>query len=457
VKVTAKTNQLPPIDWDAVQDETAQHLQRLIQMDTRNPPGNEMQVARYLESVLRAAGIDTRLFEPVRDRGAIVARIPGTGERGAVMLLAHMDVVAVEREHWTVDPFAGVIHDGYVYGRGAIDDKGMLAVNLVTMLLLQRHVVAAGGQLTRDVVFVATSDEEMGGLYGIDWLIDNEPEQLRAEFALNEGGRLRIVGGEPLYAAIQTSEKVSHVVTVTAHGPVGHASVPLPGNAVTRLARALAAIGGYRESVKLLPTTRRFFEELSRVWPDAAEAAAMKDLVAADAERSTAGAERLAERPAFDAVLRSGISPTIVRGGSQSNVIPGQAEGVLCIRTLPDESVDSVVGRLVEAVNDPDVEIVVTQRGEDSPGSSFESPMFEALEATIRELAPATAVVPYLSTGATDSARLRRWGVQSFGLLPFPLDEGDEKRMHGHDERVALAALGFGTRLVCQAIHRVAR
>jgi len=446
----------PAIAWDAVEGQTVVHLQRLIQLDTTNPPGNELPLARYLEGVLLAEGIETRVFEPFKNRAAVVARIPGSGAAKPVMLLAHMDVVGVEREHWSVDPFGGVVRDGYLYGRGAIDDKGMLAVNLMTMLLLQRWLAGGGDRLTRDVLFVATSDEEASGEAGIEWLIENHAELIDAEFVLNEGGRIRIVNGAPLYAAVQTSEKVSHILTVRARGPAGHGSVPLPGNAVVRLAKALAAIGDHREPVVLLPTTERFFERLSRVWPDEIESKAMADLASVDADLSRRGSEVLASIPAFDAVLRSGISPTIVRGGATFNVIPGEAEAVLCVRTLPGEPLDATLRRLADTVADENVEITVTIRGEDAPVSDFNSPLFAAIEATVQELLPGVATVPYLSTGATDSAHLRRRGVQAFGLLPFPLEAGDERRMHGHDERIPLASLAFGTRLVFGAVRRVA-
>ena len=182
-------------DWTSARQETLQHLQAMIRMNTVNPPGNELQVARYLDSTLKAAGIETHLFEPTPGRGALVARIKGNGSKRPVLIMAHMDVVGVERAHWTVDPFAAEIKDDYVYGRGAIDDKGMLASNLETMLLLKRNVVDKGGALSRDVIFVANSDEEQSGEWGMGWLIANHPDLIRAEFALTEGGRVRIVGG----------------------------------------------------------------------------------------------------------------------------------------------------------------------------------------------------------------------------------------------------------------------
>ena len=194
----------------------------MIRIDTVNPPGNELAVARYLQAIFEAENIETQLFEPVPERAAFVARIRGDGSRRPVMIMAHMDVVGVERANWSVDPFGAEIRDGYLYGRGAIDDKGMLAANLETMLLLKRHVVDAGGTLSRDIIFVANSDEEAGGVFGMDWLVDNHRELIDAEFVLNEGGRTRIVSGTPLYVAVQNTEKVPHHVTVRARGPGGH-------------------------------------------------------------------------------------------------------------------------------------------------------------------------------------------------------------------------------------------
>ncbi|MDQ6634211.1 MAG: M20/M25/M40 family metallo-hydrolase [Gemmatimonadota bacterium] len=444
-------------DWSAASKETLANLQSMIRMNTVNPPGNELQVAQFLEGKLKDAGIETHLFQPVPGRGALVARLKGTGSKRPVLIMGHMDVVGVERDHWSVDPFAAEIKDGYLYGRGAIDDKGMLAANLETMLLLKRNVIDKGGTLSRDVIFVANSDEEQSGEWGMGWLIKNHPELIKAEIALNEGGRTRIVAGKRLYVAVQNTEKVPHTVTLTAHGPGGHASIPLAGNAILRLGRALAKIGDYKEPVQVNPTTRQFFSELSGVWPVAAERKAMADVASSDTRRVQRGARMLERIPVFDAVLRNGISATIIQGGIRTNVIPTDATAKLNVRTLPGQSIDGVVRRLKNVVNDSLVDIAVTDRGEDSPASDFHSPMFTAIRESVAALDPSMTVVPYLSTGATDSARLRSWGMQAFGLLPFPMNQDDEDRMHGNDERVAVTSLDFGTRMIYGAVSRVAR
>ncbi|HLA14847.1 MAG TPA: M20/M25/M40 family metallo-hydrolase, partial [Gemmatimonadaceae bacterium] len=413
--------------------------------------------ARYLESALRAEGVETTLFEPVKNRAALIGRIRGTGAARPVILLAHMDVVGVERANWSCDPFAGEIRDGYVYGRGAIDDKGMLAANLMAMLLLQRELKQTGVRLSRDVIFVATSDEEAGGEWGMGWLVDRHKDHLDAEFALNEGGRTRIIEGGQTYLAVQAAEKISHVVTVTAHGTAGHAAIPLEDNPIFGLARALEKLSRYSEPVLLTAITRQFFARLAEVWPNPLEQRAMLDLVSSDKAAEEKAAAVLSRTPVFSAVLRNGISPAVVEGGSRTNVIPASAGAILNVRTLPGQSIDEVVERLRGVVNAPNVTLEITQRGEEAPASDPDSKMFAAIAATALELDPKIAVVPYLSTGVTDSARLRRIGVQAYGVLPFPMQQADEERMHGHDERVPVQSLHFGTRLIHGTIERIAR
>ena len=444
-------------DWASVDAETVSRLQTIIRFDTRNPPGNELPLALYLESVLKSEGIQTALYEPEANRAQLVGRIRGTGAARPVILLAHMDVVGVERASWTHDPFEGELADGYLYGRGAIDDKGMLAANLMVMLLISRMLVQSGKKLARDVVFVATADEEAGGEWGMGWLIDHHPEVLDAEYALNEGGRTRIIEGGRTYLAVQSAEKISHVVTITAHGSAGHAAIPLADNAVFRLGRALDQLSRYSEPAMLTETTRQFFSRLSEIWPNPVEKKAMTDLVASRGENKEDGASTLSRIPVFNAVLRNGISPTVLQGGKQFNVIPDSAGAVLNVRTLPGQSVDEVVERMRAAVTEPGVAFEITQRGQEAPASDPASPMFQAITESAHELDPGIAVVPYLSTGVTDSARLRRLGVNAYGILPFPMMQADEERMHGNDERVPLASLHFGTRLIYGAIERIAR
>lgn len=443
-------------DWSVIEAETVERLQTLIRFDTTNPPGNELPLAQYLVKVLEEEGIATTLLIPVPGRAAVIARIKGNGTRRPVMLLAHMDVVGVEKEKWSCDPFGGVIRDGYLYGRGAIDDKGMLAANLMSMLIVKRQLTDAGIELERDVVFVATSDEETGGAVGMQWLVKEHPDLLDAEFAINEGGRTRIIGGGRRYLAIQTAEKVSHMVTVTARGPAGHSAIPLVGNAVFHLGRALARLGDYREPVTLTETTRRFFGLLSRVWPVREERDAMGALVSDVAAESARGAETLTRIPVLNAVMRNGISATRVAGGVAGNVIPAEVSAVLNVRTIPGHRIEDVVERMRAWLDDPEIEIGIASHGEEASASDPDSPMFNAIAQAAGHLDTEMTVVPYLSTGGTDSAHLRRIGIDSYGILPFPMEQSDEERMHGHDERVPVQSLHFGTRLIFESIRRIA-
>jgi acetylornithine deacetylase/succinyl-diaminopimelate desuccinylase-like protein len=440
---------------DALRQDVLQHVQALIRLDTSNPPGNEIAVARYLERVLDDAGIETWLDEPAAGRASLIARIRGDGSARPVLLMAHMDVVGVEAAQWSHPPFGAEVHDGYLYGRGAIDDKGMLACNLVTMLLVRRAIDANGALPTRDIVFLATSDEEAGGIHGIDWVMEHRADLLDAEFALNEGGRIRIIDGVPLYAAVQCAEKVPHNVIVTARGPGGHASIPLEGNALVRIATAIARIAAHQEPLALSDVTRDFFAQLAAVWPDATVRQAMADLASNDGKRIDAGARAMRAFPSMDAVLRSGISPTVISGGTRSNVIPTECQATLSVRTLPGVAIEDVLGRLRTVIDDPNVTLHVRASGDDAPASPIDSPMFRAIGETAASLAPGLVTVPYLSTGATDSAALRKAGIACYGILPFPLTQGDEDRMHGADERVSLEALAFGVRLVHGVVARM--
>jgi len=445
-----------PVESDALLQETVTHLRALVRCDTSNPPGNEIAVARYLDQTLRDAGIETWLDEPAPGRAAFVARVRGDGSARPLLLMAHMDVVGVEASKWSFPPFGGEVHDGALYARGAIDDKGMLACHLMALLNVHRAATDSGRIPRRDIVLLCTSDEETGGAFGIAWVLANRRELVDAEFAINEGGRIRVLDGRPLYAAVQCAEKVPHNVVVTARGPGGHASVPHGGNAITRLTTAIARIAAHEEPLALSDVTRTFFQELSLIWPDAAQRRAMADIASGEPEQVAGGARLLSRVPSLNAILRNGISPTLIAGGIRSNVIPTEAQATLNIRTMPGESIAVVLERLRQRVGDSEVTLRVTASGEDAPQSPIDSPLFRAIADAVSALDPRILTVPYLSTGATDSAALRLAGIPCYGILPFPLTQQDEDRMHGHDERIPLESLAFGVRLIRNIVDRMA-
>ncbi len=426
-------------------------LTDLIRMNTTNPPGNEQGAAKYIQNVLQKESIPAEVLEMTpggisssRACRPALCRTP----QGPSLLLGHLDVVGVDRAKWSVDPFAATQKDDYIYGRGAIDDKGMVAANLAAFIELKR----SGTRLTRDVIFLADTDEEQGGDASIRVVIDKYWDKIACAFALNEGGRVILQNGKAQYVAIQTSEKVSYNVSMTATGTSGHASIPLADNSVVHLAAAVQKLGTMETPFQLLTITRRFFEQLAPVEDEDTA----KWIRALDtSERADLAARRLAAmNPVWNAMLRDTITPTELNAGVRANVIPAQASANLNIRLLPGNSIQDTILQMQKAVNDPQVKFTVQpDGGPNAPASSITSEFYQTIERVAMQQFPGAAVVPYLSTGATDSAYLRLHNVQAYGLLPFPLTEADLSRMHGDDERIPIASFRMGVDLLYKVVR----
>ena len=441
------TNSLPasqsPLgDLTSLTVEARTWLQDLIKINTTNPPGNEQAAAKYVMGVLQKDGITAEELPLAPGRTAVVARLRSSAVADpsrALLLVAHLDVVGVERAKWTVDPFAAVVKDGYIYGRGAIDDKAMLAINLATFIALKR----ANAHLVRDVIFLATDDEEGGGENSIKTLIAKYWDKLAAGFALNEGGNVVLKNGKVQYVAVQASEKVSLYVNVIARGTTGHASMPTKDNPVVHLSAAVAKIGAFVAPVHYTAIVRRYFEGLAGLEDDEI-AKWMRSLDTSDrgehAERVISEAN-----PQWNAMLRDTISPTMLTAGVRPNVIPAEARAILNIRLLPGDTIDALLGELNKLVNDPLVTLELQPDGGlAAPPSSLENDFYsDIVKITAQEFGGAP-VLPYQSPWATDSAQLRLHNVQSYGLWPFPLTDEDLKRMHGNDERIPLVSFDRG-------------
>jgi acetylornithine deacetylase/succinyl-diaminopimelate desuccinylase-like protein len=422
----------------------------LIRIDTTNPPGNELAAANYVLGVLQKENIPAEVVETAPGRGAVVARLqagPLPDASKALLLLAHLDVVGVDKAKWTVDPFAGTIKDGYIYGRGAIDDKSTVAANLATLIALKR----SGSRLNRDVIFLADADEEAHGSASIKLLIDKYWDKIACAYALNEEGRVVLQNGKVQYVAIQTTEKVPYNVTITAQGASGHASVPRPDNAVVHLAAAVQKLGTLETPLQLLTITRRYFEQLAPI----EEEDTAKWMRALETERADLAARRLAEMsPVWNSMLRDTIAPTQLSAGIRSNVVPSDAWANLNIRLLPGNSIEGVMAQMRKAVNDPQVRFEVQpDAGPSAPTSSITTDLYQTIERVAPQQFPGAVVVPYISTGATDSAYLRLHDVQAYGLLPFPLTEEDILRMHADDERIPLDSFRKGIDFLYRTVH----
>jgi acetylornithine deacetylase/succinyl-diaminopimelate desuccinylase-like protein len=438
-------------DLGTLPQEALGWLQDLIRINTTNPPGNELAAAKYIAAILEHEGIAHEVIELSPGRGIVIGRLSASvmpDSSRALLLLAHMDVVGVTREKWTVDPFAAVIQNGYLYGRGAIDDKGMLVANLAAIVALKRMSVA----LDRDVIFLGDDDEEQFGDDSIKTVITKYWDKIAAGFALNEGGRVMLNSGKVLYVGIQNSEKVPVNVTVIATGASGHGSLPRPDNAVVHLSAAVAKIGAYEPPYKFITTTETYFEQLAKVEDDDT-AKWMRALE--QPERQSLAVKRLSEiSPVWNSMMRDTIAPTMLQAGVRANVVPSEARANLNVRLLPGDSINDVLVDLKKLVNDPQIRFeVAPDQGMASPSSSPESPLYKSIERVSAQSFPGSITMPYMSTGATDSAQLRMHSVQAFGLLPFPLAEEDDLRMHADDERIPLDSFRQGVAFLYRVVN----
>jgi len=441
-------------DTAALSREALVWLAQLIQINTTNPPGNEQAAAKYIVGILEKEGITPELLEVAPGRSALVARLRSSAisdPSRALLLVAHMDVVGAERARWSVDPFGAVMKDGYIYGRGALDDKSMLAANLATFVALKR----SNARLNRDVIFLATTDEEAGGEAGIKTLIARNWDKFAAGYAINEGGEVVAKNGKVQYVAVQASEKVSINVAVIAKGPSGHASIPTKDNAVVHLAAAVAKIGSYPAPVHFTAVVRRYFEGLAAVSDDEI-AKWLRSVESAD--RGEHAQRVISEtNPEWGAMMHDTIAPTMLSGGVRANVIPGEARATLNIRLLPGDTIDVLLGALTKLVSDPQVRFEVQPNaGLAAPNSSLESDFYGVINKVASQDFGGVPVLPYQSPWATDSSQLRLHNVQAYGLWPFPVTDADLKRMHGDDERLPVASFNKGIEVLLHIVSEFA-
>lgn len=444
----------PAIDMPKLSIEALAWLQGLIRINTTNPPGNELVAAKYIAGILDKEGIQSEIFESTPGRGILVARLqagPVPDPSRALLLLAHLDVVGVDREKWTVDPFNGTVKDGYLYGRGAIDDKGDLIANVATLVALKR----TGARLNRDVILLAEGDEEQGGEAGMVFAVEKHWDKIACAFALNEGGEVMVKDGKVQYVGVQASEKVPVNVQVIATGTSGHASIPRSDDAVTHLAAAIAKIGSYEAPVQLNTVTRQYFESLATV-EDEETGKWMGALESPD--RADHAARYLSnQNPVWNSMLRDTVAPTMLQAGIRPNVVPSEARGTLNIRLLPGNMLDPLMSKLKDLVNDPQVRFDVdTSVGQPAPSSSTDSDLYRAIGKVGAHMFSGAIELPMMSTGATDSAELRMRSVQAYGLLPFPLTQDDLLRMHADDERIPLDSFRKGVEFLYDVVNEFA-
>ncbi|HEX6642770.1 MAG TPA: M20/M25/M40 family metallo-hydrolase, partial [Thermoanaerobaculia bacterium] len=345
-------------NWAQIEAETIEHFQALLRFDTSDPPGNEKPAADYIRQVLEREGIPVEIVAIEPHRPNVVARLKGNGSKRPLLIMAHTDVVNTDSTKWTHPPFSATRSAGYVYGRGAVDDKDNLAASLMTIILLKRLNVP----LDRDVIFLAEAGEEGATRVGIQLMTREHYGKIDAEYCLAEGGNVTRVGGQVKFAAIQTLEKIPRGIELTARGPAGHGSVPLRGNAVVHLAAAVAKVGAHRTPIKLNETTRAYFQRLATISAPE-EARRYLDIISGDPARMAAADEQLHDlEPRHSSMLRTSISPNIIEGGYRSNVIPSEATARLDVRLAPGEDTTALLAELRRVINDPAVTVAFSGR-----------------------------------------------------------------------------------------------
>jgi acetylornithine deacetylase/succinyl-diaminopimelate desuccinylase-like protein len=425
------------IDWEKQKAEILQHYRALVQINSSSPPGNETKVVEYLKKVFEADGIPTKTFALDPNRANLVARLKGNGSKRPLLILAHTDVVPVQPEKWPVDPFGAVMKDGYIWGRGTIDDKDKLVTMLMMMLLAKR----SGAVLDRDLIFLAEAGEEADPTgVGIDFMVNKHFDEINAEFAITEGGSGRLENGHVTTVQIGTTEKLPRRARLVATGTAGHGSVPRVDNAVVHLAAAVAKLGTWETPMHLNETTRAYLEKLATIGP-ADKAARYRALL--DPQRAKSLQRYLAENePGLYSMLRTSVVPTILKGGIGANVIPSEAEATLDIRAMPGEDINEFYDEMKRVINDPAVKIVpITATRPEAPPSRLDTEMYRTLERVSQRLYPGSVVLPTMSTGASDMAQLRAKGIPSYGLGPAIADEDRQYGGHSDVERLSEAAL----------------
>jgi acetylornithine deacetylase/succinyl-diaminopimelate desuccinylase-like protein len=440
-------------DWPKIDEETMRHFQALVRIDSSNPPGNETRVAEYVKSVLEAEGIPVTLAAQDPARANAIARIKGNGSKRPLMIMGHSDTVQVDPSKWTFPPFSATRDGGYVYGRGSRDDKSDMIAMMMTLILLRR----AHTPLDRDVIFVSEAGEEASTGPGIEYLVNERWPEIESEICLAETGGVLRRGGKNIYATIQTTEKQPRAAQLVAKGPSGHGSRPLRSNAILHLSRAIEKVSMWDPPMRLNDTTRSYFEKLANV-SSPEEAARYKGLL--DPAKAPAIRQYLAEHePGMYSMLHTSISPNIIKGGFQVNVIPSEAEATLDIRALPDENMDAFYERMRRLIDDPAIQLVPLKRNlrPGAPPSSITSDAYHALEASYRNVY-GVPTLPVMSTGATDMAFLRAKGVQCYGIGAMADEEDGPKGFgaHSDQERILEEAVYKHVRFVWEAVNAIA-
>ncbi|WP_338697463.1 M20/M25/M40 family metallo-hydrolase [Bradyrhizobium sp. 26S5] len=426
--------------------------QELVEINTTTATGDTQKAAEAMGARLRAAGFseaDVHVFSPAPHKGNLVARLPGSGARKPILLVAHLDVVPALREDWTVDPFKLTEQDGYFYGRGSSDDKFMASAFITNLIRYKKE----GYKPDRDIIVALETDEEIldaNGL-GMQWLIKNHRDLIDAEFALNEGGGVGLKNGKAIRNSVQTSEKVSVGYQLTVKDRGGHSSLPRKDNAIYHLAEGLVRLSNYSFPMNLNETTRIYFAKVAEV--DKSHADDIKAILAPQPD--PAALARLSENPGYNAQLRTTCVATMLEGGHAINALPQLATAKVNCRILPGEPVDGVQATIERVLADKQIEVTPTGKAVLSPPSPLNEEVMGSIEKLSKEFWPNAEIVPTMSTGATDGSYLRNAGIPTYGHSGLGADV-DDNRNHGKDERVLVKSFYEGEEYLYRLVKMLA-
>jgi acetylornithine deacetylase/succinyl-diaminopimelate desuccinylase-like protein len=440
------------MNWQMASEETVRHLVRLIQAETTNPPGNELPAILTVKDILEEAGFPQEAFkiiESAPNRVNLIARIKGDGSARPFLLSGHVDVVPVEREHWSHDPFGGEVIDGAVWGRGALDMKGFLAMYLQIFLGLFRHKIP----LNRDIILAAIADEEAGFTHGSQFLVEKHRELIEAEYGLTEGGATTIYFGKNRVYPIQAAEKSVCWLRARALGKPGHGSIPHSDNAVFTLAQAIERLrqAGHLP-VHITPTFLKMLDtaasQLKFPLSSLARLLHSPMLLSFVLERLNGDSRNI-----LRALVTNTVSPTMLQAGSKVNVIPSMAEVGIDCRLVPGQTPEDVIREIHQIVGAGiELEPVYTTSGAEF---STETPLFKLMERRTRQMDPGGLVIPMLMPGATDACQYQNAGIKMYGFTPgvLPPDMPLMQMAHGHDERMPISFIETGLPVLWDVIN----